>query len=343
MNIIHLNRREKEIVFTLQTLEDLWVLKSISATGDIIKGTSYRRSKIDETGDSKRIPIFVAIKIEKFDYSATADTLRFTGIVVESRPTDIAPIGDHHTLEIIIGDKYTLIKQNLYEHELDLIKNSETITHKLYLVALDDEKADIYVLSDIGVKEVATINSGKQGKRYQESFDYSSFFEKVYEVIKDTDFQLIVAGPGHVKGMFADYLKNKNNKLKFLEIQTLNTSRASIEELFSKKEVSKLFENSIIYKEQEMLDVFKEYLGKDNGKAVYGLKQIEEVLERGAIDFILISEKLWKTDIDKIQLLITNAEKIRTKVHIVDESHPISEALTSFGGIVGVLRYKLEF
>ena len=343
MKIIYLNKREKEVVFILQTIEDLWVLKSISEIGDLIKGTSYRRSKITETGDSKRIPIFVSIKIEKFDYSSTSDTLRYTGTIIESRPEDIAPIGDHHTLEIVMGEKYTLVKQNLYEHEIQLIKDSETITNKLYLVALDDEKADVYVLSDIGIKEIACIQSGKQGKRYSESFDYSIFFNNIYEIIKDTTYQLIVAGPGHVKGIFSNFLKNKNNKLKFLEIQTLNTSRSSIEEIFSKKEVSKLFENSIIFKEQEMLDTFKEYLGKDNGKAIYGLKQIDSILSSGAIDFILISEKLWKTDIDKIQLLIKDAEKIKTKVHIVDETHPISQALSSFGGIIGVLRYKLEF
>jgi len=343
MNIIHLNRKEKEITFTIQTIEDLWILKSISQIGDLIKGTSYRRSKIDETGDSKRMPIFVSIKIEKFDYSSTSDILRYTGIVVESRPEDIAPIGNHHTLEIVMGDKYTLVKQSLYEHELQLIKDSETITNKLCLLAIDDEKAEVYVLSDIGIKEVSCIQSGKQGKRYKESFDYSSFFEKVYEIIMNANYELIVAGPGHVKGMFCEYLKNKNNKIKFIEIQTQNTSRASIEELFSKKEVCKLFEKSIIYKEQEMLDTFKEYLGKDNGKAVYGLKEIESIINSGAIDFILVSEKLWQTDIDKIQLLIKNAESIKTGVHIVDQTHPISQALSSFGGIIGVLRYKLEY
>ena len=64
MKVIHLNYKEKEIVFILNTIEDLWVLKSISQIGDLISGTSYRRSKIEETGDSKRIPFFVSIKIE---------------------------------------------------------------------------------------------------------------------------------------------------------------------------------------------------------------------------------------------------------------------------------------
>ncbi len=343
MNVIHLNKKEKEIVFTLQTIEDLWILKSIVEIGDIIKGTSFRRSKIDETGDSKRIPIFVSIKIEKFDYSSTIDSLRFTGRIIDSKPQDVAPIGDHHTLEISLGSKYTLLKQNLFDHEIDLIKSSKTITNKIFLIAIDDEKADVFILSDIGIKDIATIPSGKHGKRYSDSFDYSSFFEKIFELIKETEYQVIIAGPGHVKVMLSGFIKNKNNKIKPLEIQLSNTSRASISELFSKKEVSKFFENSIIYKEQEMLDTFKEYLGKDNGKAIYGLKKIEETINTGAIEYLLISEKLWKDNLDKIQALIKNAEKIKTKVHIVDNEHQTTETLKSFGGIIGILRYKLEY
>jgi len=343
MNVIHLNKKEKEVVFTLQTIEDLWVLKSIIEVGDIIKGTSFRRSKIDETGDSKRIPIFVSINIEKFDYSSSSDSLRFTGKIIESRPEEVAPIGDYHTLEISLGEKYTLLKKNLYDHEIDLIKTSKTITNKIFLIIIDDEKADTFVLSDIGIKEIATISSGKHGKRYSDNFDYTPFFEKIFELIKETEYQIIIAGPGHVKILFSNYIKNKNNKIKTLEIQISNTSRTAIIELFSKKEVSKFFENSIIYKEQEMLDTFKEYLGKDNGKAIYGLKKIQDAIGTGAIDYLLISEKLWKDNLDKIQLLIKAAENIKTKVHIVDNEHQTTEALRSFGGIIGVLRYKLEY
>jgi len=342
MNVIHLNKKEKEIVFILQTLEDLWVLKSIVEIGDVIKGTSYRRSKIDETGDSKRIPIFVSINIEKFDYSSSSNSLRFTGKIIESRPEEVAPIGDHHTLEISIGEKYTLLKKNLYDHEIELIKNSNTITNKVFLITIDDEKADTFILSDIGIKEMATIPSGKHGKRYSDNFDYSPFFEKIFDLIKETEYQIIIAGPGHVKILFSNYVKNRNNKIKTLEIQISNTSKSAINELFSKKEVSKFFENSIIYKEQEMLDTFKEYLGKSNGRAIYGFSIIEKTISTGAIELLLISEKFWKDNLDKVQTLIKNAEKVKTRVHIVDNDHPTIETLRSFGGIVGILRYKLE-
>jgi stalled ribosome rescue protein Dom34 len=72
------------------------------------------------------------------------------------------------------------------------------------------------------------------------------------------------------------------------------------------------------------------------------LKEISKAIEFGAIEDILISERLWKKDIDNIQNLIRKSEQIKTKVHVVDNTHEnISKTLNSFGGIIGILRFKI--
>ena len=57
----------------------------------------------------------------------------------------------------------------------------------------------------------------------------------------------------------------------------------------------------------------------------------------------MVSEKLWKTELDKVQELIRKADIVKTKVHIVDEEHEVSKSLKSFGGIISTLRYPLSF
>ena len=330
-------------MFILQTIEDLWVLKSIIELEDIIKGSSYRRQRQEGQTSSERKPIFVSINIDKFDYSGELNSLRFTGKIIESKPSDLAPVGEHHTLEIKLNEKYTLIKNNLYNHQIDLLKKTSSLSNKISLVVLDDEKAEVFQLTDIGVKSISSINSGKHGKRYNSTYDYTDYFEKVYSIISESKDQLIIAGPGHIKSKLHDFIKSKSNSHRIIEVNLQNVSKSSINELFTKKEVSKFFENSLIFKEQEMLDTFKEHLGKDNGKAIYGLKDIKDVLDQGIIQYILISENLWKSELDKIQELIINADKLQTKIHIVDSAHEeIIKTLQSFTGIIAVLRYKIN-
>ncbi|MDD3178011.1 MAG: hypothetical protein PHR26_00670 [Candidatus ainarchaeum sp.] len=342
MNILELNKKLKKLVFIPQTIEDLWVLKNISFEKDLISGKSYRRQKQEDTNNSERKPVFVCLEINKIEYSSFLNSLRFTGIINNSSPSDLAPKGEFHTLEIKLNEKYSLEKKNFFDHEINLIKNSSKITNKINLVVIDDEFAEIFELTDIGVKSISKIASGKSGKRFSEKSDYSfSFFEEVYNCLSKNN-PIIIAGPGHYKSRFSKFLKSKSSLLRISEVSLQNTSKSSINELFTKKEVSLFFKDSIIFKEKEMIEKFKEELGKSSNKAIYGYNDINKYMTLGIIDFILISESFWRKNIDSIQNLIIDADKTKTKVHVVDLSHEdISKTLNSFSGIIGVLKFKV--
>ncbi len=342
MNVIKIDFKSKEISFVCQTLEDLWIIKSISDKGDSIKGNSYRRLKNEDTKESERKPVFVEVKIDKKEYSSTINSLRFTGKIISSKPEELAPLGEHHTLEIKLSNKYTLVKKDIFQHQIDLLKSSSALENKINVVVLDDESCEIYLLSGIETKNVASFKSGKHGKRYNQFFDFTNFFEEIYSVISKSKDQLIIAGPGFTKNHFSKHILEKY-KVPSLVINLSNTSKSSINELLSKKEILRFFENSIIYKEKDMIDRFKENLGKNNSISVYGLKDVDNILKTGACEFVLISYNLWFKEIDKVQNIIKSAEKYKTKIHVVDESHDeVNQTLNSFGGIISVLRYKIN-
>jgi len=340
MKIISLDRNEK-LVFIPQTLEDLWIIKSISDVKDIISGSSYRRTRGNETDEeSSRKPVFVSIKIEKFDFSEELNSLRFTGIIIESKPLELAPIGEHHTLEIQLNKTYTLRKDYFYEHQLDLLNSDSSLDNSIILVALDDENATIFKLKNTGATELSKVSSGKPGKRFSSIFDFTNYFNEIFFVISKHENQVIIAGPGNTKFLLSEHLKQKKKDINILEINSQNTGKSAIQELFKKQEVSRFFQSSIIYKEQKIFDEFLENLGKNNKKSVYGLIEIENAIDFGAIDTILVSEELWKKDIDKISEIIKKAEKKKMKIHIVDSNHEINKPLKSFSGIIGNLRFS---
>jgi protein pelota len=342
MNIIEINKNLKKIVFVPQNLEDLWTIKSIINIGDIIKGQSYRRQTQEESKKSERKHVFISLNIEKYSFSSQLNSLRLTGIIKESKPSELAPLGDHHTIEIELHKKYTLFKKELFKYQIELLKNSSKFSNKILLVALDMDFANIFSLNNISYNEITKIYSGKSGKQYKSNFNINRYLEDIYKVIENKDFdQIIVAGPGFTKNKLYDFLKSKINKVNILKLNMQNISKSSINELFLKPEVKKFFENSIIYKEEKLFNKFLENLGKANGLSLYGLEEIKLSINIGACKNILILEDIWTENIDEIQLLIKNAEKINCNVHIVDNKHPISKKLKSFGGVIAILRFRI--
>ncbi|MFA5745258.1 MAG: mRNA surveillance protein pelota [archaeon] len=344
MNILSL-QKDGKVVFIPQTLEDLWIIKSITDIGDTISGQSFRRTRGNEAdSESTRKPVFVSLAVEKFDFSVELNSLRFTGKIVDSKPQELAPIGEHHTLEIQLNKNYTIVKPQFYQHQLDLLHNNNSaFSVSVLLIALDDERASIFELTNIGTNDVATIDSGKHGKRYSGDFDFQEYFTQVFSVVSKFDCQIIIAGPGATKTKLSEYIKQRQKEKNILEINIQNTEKSSISELFTKAEVSRFFENSIVYKEQKVFEQFLENLGKDNKKVSYGLIEVSKSVDMGACETILISESLWKSDVDKIQELIKRADKQKVKVHIVDDTHEVSKSLKSFSGIIAVLRYPLSY
>ncbi len=342
MKIIELNKKEKTIKFVAERLEDLWTIKTITCEGDVISGTTYRRQKDDETTTSIRKPVFISVDIEKFDYSDQHNTLRYTGKIVFSKPKELAPLGDYHTIEVELNNLYTLKKKQLFLHEIELLKR-KTNDVSVLLIALDLEKAHLFNIKSIGFSEIAVIDSNLSGKRYKSDTKKEDYFKEIYEtIININNNQIIVAGPGHTKSQLGEYIKEKNKSLKILEVNLQNISLNSVYELFSKKQVSRFFEESIIYKENEIIEVFKKNLGQNNNLVAYGLKDVKNAVSLGACKEILVTEKLWREKIEEIQEIILLAEKQNSLIYVVDNKHEeIIKTIKSFGGVISNLRYKL--
>lgn len=343
MKIIDINKKEKTIKFVAQRLEDLWTIKTITNVGDNISGTTYRRQKDEETSTSVRKPVFVSLDVEKFDYSDQHNTLRYTGKITFSKPKELAPLGEYHTVEIELNNVYTLKKKQLFMHEIELLKR-KTTDASVILVALDLEKSYLFNIKDVGFSEIAVVESNISGKRYKTDTKKEDYFKEIYEIITNTsNNQIIVAGPGHTKSQLSSYLKEKNTSFKILEVNLQNITNNSVYELFTKKEVSRFFEKSIIYKENKIIEEFKKNLGQNNGLSAYGIKDITKLVSLGACKEILISEKLWREKLDEIQEVILLAEKQNSLIFVVDNKHEeIIKAINSFGEVIANLRYKID-
>ena len=190
---------------------------------------------------------------------------------------------------------------------------------------------------------------------------------------------IILGGPGPLKDMFlsGEHLPTdmKNKVLGVLD--TSYTGMIGLNELLSRGE--DLLAEASVTRERKLLERFFAELSKDSGLAVYGMKETAKALEMGAVDTLMVSEKLdWveaelvcpsckaealrmlrkeKTrgvlcpkcgnpmnvagEKDAIEVLEKLAEGVGTKFELVSTDTREGEQLFEMGGVAGLLRYKL--
>ena len=93
-------------------------------------------------------------------------------------------------------------------------------------------------------------------------------------------------------------------------------------------------------KEKNIISKFFETLGKHKEKATYGKEKTQLALQRGAVDLLLLSKTLPKSEIQELEKA---AEKIGANVVIISvENQEGEQFLNLTKGIGAVLRFAIE-
>ena len=92
---------------------------------------------------------------------------------------------------------------------------------------------------------------------------------------------------------------------------------------------------------------FIEHLGKEDGLCSYGIDEVESAAKMGAVEHLLVCDKLLRTsDIDqreRIEDTLNNTENQGGTVHILSTNAPTGKQLESYGKIAAILRFRTEY
>ncbi len=190
---------------------------------------------------------------------------------------------------------------------------------------------------------------------------------------------ILIGGPGATKDFFAekDYLNHELKKKIIDTFDTGYTDEYGLRELVDKAQ--KTLSGLELMREKSLVQKLMDEIRKsDGGLATYG-PQVEKALEMGAIDLLLVSEGLSKSVVtmtcpdcdfsknvfadnspgndscpecgsslkdggenDLVDYLFDQAEKVGTKIEMISqESEEGQLFLKTFGGLAGILRFKL--
>ena len=209
------------------------------------------------------------------------------------------------------------------------------------LIVIDRKEAALGLLIGKKIKMVQHFDSfvpGKTTKGGQSSARYArireglakEFFRKVAEEAKNEFFNLknlkglLVGGPGPTK---EDFLKEGNlvTKLSDLILGVKDIGYADEHGLGLLVEVSE-----DILAEQEII--------KEKNKTAYGKEAVEKALEFGAVDKLLLSKKLKKSEIKKFE---KKAQETSVEIEMVSVDTDDGVQFWNLGGIGAMLRFKI--
>lgn len=160
------------------------------------------------------------------------------------------------------------------------------------------------------------------------------------EFLKLTDLKgILVGGGGMTKDKMVDSgLINNEIKKKIIAVKDLSyDGEFGLKELVEKSR--DVIAEADVTKEKKIVEEFLEALAKNTGKAIYGLKEVKNALQLGAVNKLLISEGYDEQIADELEDM---ADQAGSEFHIISADTEEGAQIKNFGGVVAILRYSLE-
>ena len=240
------------------------------------------------------------------------------------------------------------------EFVLDILRDMLEAKEVYGLIVVDRRDANIALLRGKSIIPLVKTHSEVPGKIKaggQSAVRFSRLregaikdhYKKIGEYVKEQFLKMeglkgiIVGGPGPSKYDFVngDFITNEVKK-KIIAIKDIGyTGEFGLEELLEKSQ-DVLAQEEVI-EEKKIVAKFLEMLATNIHKASYGEKEVMRLLQIGAVDILLLSEKL---DDEKIDEFEKEAKKTGTEVKIISTETREGVQLFDLGKVAAILRYE---
>lgn len=187
-------------------------------------------------------------------------------------------------------------------------------------------------------------NSAQRFARIRESAA-KEFFKRVAEAMREHFWDnkklkgILVGGPIPTKDEFLEQgqlLTQLKNKV--IAVRDIGgTEMHGLQELVER--CSDTLSEQEITKQRVILDLFFEKLAKEPNKVSYGEAEVEDRLNRGAVDKLIISKSLPR---EKVKRLEGMAKASSAEIHIVTNETAEGVQFDNLGGVAGLLRFEIH-
>ncbi len=240
---------------------------------------------------------------------------------------------------------------------LDLLRGMLEIKEMYGLVVFDRRDATLAFLKGKTIIPIVKTHSevpgktragGQSSQRFERLREGAAkaHYKKIAEYMKDQFLQqkdmkgIIIGGPGVTTNHFMnqDYVTGDLKK-KIIAIKDLSyTGEFGLQELLDKS--FDVLAAEEVSAEKQVMQKFLETLAKKPGKVTYGEQEVKKALEAGAVEILLLSEKLDDEKLDEFDKI---AQGFGTDVRIISTETREGVQLKDLGMIAAILRYDMNF
>jgi len=342
----------ERVTLVPESLDDLWHLTYVVEPGDLVGGDTHRRiqRKDDQMRDTggEREHMHVTLDVESVEFHKFANRLRISGVIDRCSRED--QLGMHHTINVEERDEIT-IEKHWKPDQKDRIEEASEATDQpdVAIATIEEGEAHIHTVAQYGVEERGTF-TGTTGKG-EYARGREELFGEVAAALNRMDADaIILAGPGFTKQDLMDFIEENYPDLpsKITTVDTSGVGGRGVHEVLKRGAVEDVQAETRIAEESELIDELTEQIATE-GKAAYGIEEVEKAVDFGAVEHLLVlDERLrreragegdWEVDVND---LIQSVERQGGDVTVFSHEYAPGDQLRNLGGIAAVLRYRLD-
>jgi protein pelota len=339
----------KALQITPDDVNDLWTVRRIISTGDLVEAWTTREVKLE--GDyirpdkGRRVKVRVRVSVEDIKFDNELGRLRVKGKIVDSN-SEMVKRGSYHSLEITPSTEFSLWKED-YPGWLRSLLAKRREVPPVIIVALDSREAGVGLLRGLSLQYFGTVTSEASGKMYRQDTAKltQQYLTHVRDLVRDVagrhvDATIVLLGPGKTKLQLSN-LMGESLKANVIEGYDL-AGEDGVRLALNDPSFRKLREGTQYSQVKNWIDEAHVRLAKNDGRLAMGYTSCERAAAAGAIDVLLISDGLFRSvDEEKIIQLANTAEASGASVILLDSTTVLGLQITNMGGAVALLRYEL--
>lgn len=347
--------------------EDMWHAYNLVCVGDSLRSGTIRKVQTESATGSvsvNKVRTMLTIKIEAIDFDTLGCVLRVRGRNITEN--QYVKMGAYHTLDLELNRKFTLGKLERDSVSLERIELAcdPTKHADLAAVVMQEGLAHLCLITPnmtlVRAKIETNIPRKRKGMCQQHDKGLTKFYDQIIQVIlRHVSFDIVkcvlIASPGFVKDQFSEYMFQQalkldykillDNKSKFVLVHSSSGFKHSLKEVLQDPSIQSKLADTKASGEVKALDDFYQMLQNDPNRAFYGIKPVEKAAEQQAIEMVLISDELFRSqDLKQRKRYVKLVDTVRETggdVKIFSSLHVSGEQLGQLSGVAAILRYPM--
>ncbi|KAJ8754141.1 hypothetical protein K2173_002040 [Erythroxylum novogranatense] len=339
--------------------DDLWLIHNLIKPRDVVAAETTRKVvQNTNSGNVKscsRVRVILDVRVTAVDFTKDhSSSLRISG--KNLTVNEHVAIGAFHTLEIEKNKQFLLRKEAWSVIDIEALHEGRDKASGagLAVILLQEGFAQVY---SVGRKE-ATLRAKVEGLSTNKKNNSTKIFETLFNTcVKNFDFTaisgMVIGSSDSMKDEFRSYLLSEARRLKLRSIENkkstiilVTTSKTTtLKEVLHIEAVMHLIKD---LKHVTEIRAFKEVTDRlldDYARACYGPKHVEMAQELVAIDTLLITDELFRSNDnmsrEKFEKLVRSVRETGGKAFIVSSKNVTGEQLSQLTGVAATLRFPL--